>query len=311
MNIADTTISVDRTSTSIPHFYNEKIKPGNTTDKNPLHSSSNASSALPTKREELINKFLRYGKESIGIISRQSTASHNLKSANTRERGFELNERTSSHKSLSSSFERKQTISVDEAADVRSSNSSQSTVKWRDTMDLEIHMADIVNTTQNSTLKRNTFSQNTDDSKSSDKRSSEFAGVEAERHTISRITAATKQAIQIATDTVQSVFTLSLANDFKFTDYCPKLFATVRELCGISAEMYAKAFESTCRETFSEGRSGAFMFYSSDQRFLVKTTTKGELIALHRCMKKYITFLKENPRSLIVRFVGAHCIGQS
>ncbi len=79
-------------------------------------------------------------------------------------------------------------------------------------------------------------------------------------------------------------------------------------MCGIDAETYAASFETTCKERFSEGRSGAFMFFSSDQRCIVKTTTKSESLALHLMMPKYVAYLSNNPHSLICRFLGAHCI---
>ena len=76
----------------------------------------------------------------------------------------------------------------------------------------------------------------------------------------------------------------------------------------ISASEYAKSFETTCRERFSEGLSGAFMFYSSDQRCIVKTTTKEESSTLNSIMPVYVRHLEENPNSLLVRFLGSHCI---
>ncbi|KAJ1440882.1 hypothetical protein B484DRAFT_322812 [Ochromonadaceae sp. CCMP2298] len=79
-------------------------------------------------------------------------------------------------------------------------------------------------------------------------------------------------------------------------------------MCRVSTEDYASAFQSTCKENFSEGRSGAFLFYSSDQRFVCKSTTKVELTALRRIMPTYVQFLAKHPNSLLCRFVGAHCL---
>eukprot|EP00981_Chlorochromonas_danica_P001600 scaffold344_cov178-Ochromonas_danica.AAC.9 len=105
----------------------------------------------------------------------------------------------------------------------------------------------------------------------------------------------------------RSVFT-SAHRDFRFKDFCPKLFAAVRAMHNISAEDYAKSFETTCRERFSEGRSGAFLFYSSDQRFLVKTTTHEESNTLQALMPLYVAHLERHPNSLLVRFLGCHCL---
>ena len=50
------------------------------------------------------------------------------------------------------------------------------------------------------------------------------------------------------------------------------------------------------------------MFFSSNEQFIVKTTTKSESLALHAIMPQYVAHLKNNPNSLVCRFLGAHCI---
>ena len=115
-------------------------------------------------------------------------------------------------------------------------------------------------------------------------------------------------AIHTASDVAKSFFQSSQYKEFRFKDFCPKLFGKIRELSGINSEEYAKNFEKTCKEKFSEGRSGAFMFFSSNEKYIVKTTTKSESLALHSIMPKYVEFLKNNPNSLVCRFLGAHCI---
>jgi hypothetical protein len=97
-------------------------------------------------------------------------------------------------------------------------------------------------------------------------------------------------------------------DEFGFVDYSTKQFASLREMAGIDASSYINAFKSTTNENFSEGRSGAFMFCSSDHRFVVKTTTLIELKALLSLLPSYISFVKANPNSLLARFIGAHCI---
>lgn len=100
----------------------------------------------------------------------------------------------------------------------------------------------------------------------------------------------------------------SVPNDFIFKDYLPQLFAEVRETCGIDPQEYADAFQKTTKEKFSEGRSGAFLYFSADQKYIVKTTTKSENQALLDVMKEYLSYLIANPNSLIVRFLGAHSL---
>lgn len=187
--------------------------------------------------------------------------------------------------------------SIDEE---KNSFSSVSTVKWRDTMDVEFGIrysqGPVKGIDENSEFpswKRidsvNMQARNV----SSDSQSSNNSSI--------------KKVIQTAMSNARNVFSPAF-REFRFKDFCPKLFAKVREMHNISATEYSNSFETTCRERFSEGRSGAFMFYSSDQRCIVKTTKKEESQTLHRIMSKYVSHLESNPNSLIVRFLGSHCI---
>ena len=106
-------------------------------------------------------------------------------------------------------------------------------------------------------------------------------------------------------------FSRLIFNCTSHTQYHPLiagLFAKVRDMCNITPDEYARSFEATCKETFSEGRSGAFMFFSADQRCIAKSTPKNELLSLVKLMPAYVAYLLNNPNSLITRFVGAHCI---
>jgi hypothetical protein len=100
----------------------------------------------------------------------------------------------------------------------------------------------------------------------------------------------------------------SIPNDFIFKDYLPQVFAEVRETCEINSLEYFEAFQKTTKEKFSEGRSGAFLYFSSNQKFIVKTTTKNEINSLLKIMKDYLSYLIANPNSLLVRFLGAHSL---
>ena len=117
-----------------------------------------------------------------------------------------------------------------------------------------------------------------------------------------------KTALSSASDVAQSFFGSSQFKEFRFKDFCPKLFGKMRVLSGVNNDEYAKSFEKTRKEKFSEGRSGAFMFFSSNERCIVKTTTKAESLPLHAIMPHYVQHLKANPNSLVCRFLGAHCI---
>jgi hypothetical protein len=50
------------------------------------------------------------------------------------------------------------------------------------------------------------------------------------------------------------------------------------------------------------------MFFSANQKYIVKTTATGDMGSLYRILPKYVEYLRKNPNSLIVRFLGAHNI---
>ncbi|EOD23556.1 hypothetical protein EMIHUDRAFT_239456 [Emiliania huxleyi CCMP1516] len=69
---------------------------------------------------------------------------------------------------------------------------------------------------------------------------------------------------------------------------------------------------------FSEGRSGGFFFTTADRRYLVKTigrkerrrgcSREREQRRLLKMLPRYYEFLRTNPRSLLSRFSGGHCV---
>jgi 1-phosphatidylinositol-4-phosphate 5-kinase len=136
----------------------------------------------------------------------------------------------------------------------------------------------------------------------------------SEAHSDSTGTGRSNSTTNIVTRTLQNAFSnaQSMFNpafkEFRFKDFSPGYFAKVREMCSITPEEYSRSFETTCKETFSEGRSGAFMFFSSDQRCIAKSTSQAELLSLQKLMPKYVEYLTANPNSLLTRFLGAHCI---
>ena len=69
---------------------------------------------------------------------------------------------------------------------------------------------------------------------------------------------------------------LHASSQFLFHDYEPHLFARLRTLAGIGAGEYVHALSRTRREKFSEGASGAFLYFSLCERFIVKTLSRSE-----------------------------------
>ena len=99
-----------------------------------------------------------------------------------------------------------------------------------------------------------------------------------------------------------------IPEDLTFQDYMPELFQQVRDICKIVPEEYVESFQRTTKESFSEGASGAFLYFSGDMKYLVKTTSKGENQALLNIMEDYLGYMVANPDSLFVKFLGAHSL---
>eukprot|EP00602_Paraphysomonas_sp_CaronLab_P007267 CAMPEP_0185035428 /NCGR_PEP_ID=MMETSP1103-20130426/26766_1 /TAXON_ID=36769 /ORGANISM="Paraphysomonas bandaiensis, Strain Caron Lab Isolate" /LENGTH=726 /DNA_ID=CAMNT_0027572497 /DNA_START=540 /DNA_END=2720 /DNA_ORIENTATION=+ len=100
-----------------------------------------------------------------------------------------------------------------------------------------------------------------------------------------------------------------LENEHPFKAFAPDLFEEIRLLEGIDNSMYLSALESTEKEQLSEGASGAFMFFCGGMDFIVKTIKPAEAKVLHRSLRQYKDYLKENPSSLLVRFLGSYSLG--
>lgn len=95
----------------------------------------------------------------------------------------------------------------------------------------------------------------------------------------------------------------------RFNDYQPEHFRDIRQGFGINETLYRKSFMATCHERIeSGGSSGAFMFYTADYSFLVKSVTKSERNVLLRMLPAYIRHMKSNPESHLTRFYGCHSI---
>lgn len=95
-------------------------------------------------------------------------------------------------------------------------------------------------------------------------------------------------------------------DSLRFVDYKPETFRRIREISGLDPVEFARSWTSTTRESFSEGASGAFLFFSQDQKYMVKTTTRTEMRQLESIAEEYLAHLATNPESRLLRIYGAH-----
>jgi 1-phosphatidylinositol-4-phosphate 5-kinase len=96
----------------------------------------------------------------------------------------------------------------------------------------------------------------------------------------------------------------------QFTDFSPQRFANIRALSDVDSTQFYSSLRQTTMPNFSGGRSGAFVFFTADQRYLVKTTTAEELGTLLSLLPDYESYLarerSKGRRSLLTRYLGAH-----
>eukprot|EP01117_Protostelium_nocturnum_P017721 TRINITY_DN7267_c0_g1_i1.p1 TRINITY_DN7267_c0_g1~~TRINITY_DN7267_c0_g1_i1.p1 ORF type:complete len:714 (+),score=239.10 TRINITY_DN7267_c0_g1_i1:119-2260(+) len=99
-----------------------------------------------------------------------------------------------------------------------------------------------------------------------------------------------------------------------FTDYAPLVFMKLRTNAGIDNHSYLEALEpgnfirNLKNQKFSDGRSGSFFVFSPNKKFIIKTLTIDEAMLLFQILPQLYEFFKENPHSLINRFLGLHSI---
>ncbi|EGG23334.1 G-protein-coupled receptor family protein [Cavenderia fasciculata] len=95
-------------------------------------------------------------------------------------------------------------------------------------------------------------------------------------------------------------------------DYDPKIYSAIRYLSGITPDDYLKSFDATTffdtlsNQKFSEGKSGSFMCFTPDNRYLIKTITQQESLLLRKKMSKFYQYFSENRNSFLLRFYGSY-----
>jgi 1-phosphatidylinositol-4-phosphate 5-kinase len=97
--------------------------------------------------------------------------------------------------------------------------------------------------------------------------------------------------------------------DFTWKDYAPVVFRKLREDFNVDAGAYVQslcASELSLRLLSSPGKSGAFFFITSDDRYFIKSLKQGETSLMFEMLPDYFRHLEEQPHTLITRFYGLH-----
>jgi len=95
---------------------------------------------------------------------------------------------------------------------------------------------------------------------------------------------------------------------YKFKDYAPRVFRSIREIFKISSEDYLMSLTGKymLTEMDSPEKRGSFFYYSQDYRFIIKTVHHKEHKYLLKILRNYYLYLKKNPNTLICKIFGLH-----
>ncbi|XP_057428301.1 phosphatidylinositol 4-phosphate 5-kinase 5-like [Lotus japonicus] len=100
------------------------------------------------------------------------------------------------------------------------------------------------------------------------------------------------------------------SSEFKWKDYCPVVFRTLRKLFKVDAADYMLSIcgNDALRELSSPGKSGSFFYLTNDDRYMIKTMKKAEAKALLRMLPAYYNHFRAFENAMLTKFYGLHCV---
>ncbi|XP_028127394.1 phosphatidylinositol 4-phosphate 5-kinase 4-like isoform X4 [Camellia sinensis] len=98
--------------------------------------------------------------------------------------------------------------------------------------------------------------------------------------------------------------------EFRWKDYCPLVFRTLRKLFKVDAADYMLSIcgNDALRELSSPGKSGSFFYLTNDDRYMIKTMKKAEAKVLLRMLSAYYNHVRAFENTLVAKFYGLHCV---
>ncbi|KAI3857935.1 hypothetical protein MKW98_011201 [Papaver atlanticum] len=98
--------------------------------------------------------------------------------------------------------------------------------------------------------------------------------------------------------------------DFRWKDYCPLVFRTLRKLFRVDPADYMLSIcgNDALRELSSPGKSGSFFYLTNDDRYMIKTMKKSEVKVLIRMLPAYYNHVRAFENTLVTKFFGLHCV---
>ncbi|KAL9407177.1 hypothetical protein Peur_004149 [Populus x canadensis] len=100
------------------------------------------------------------------------------------------------------------------------------------------------------------------------------------------------------------------SSEFKWKDYCPVVFRTLRKLFNVDAADYMLSIcgNDALRELSSPGKSGSFFYLTNDDRYMIKTIKKAEVKVFLRMLPAYYNHVRSFENTLVTKFYGLHCV---
>ncbi|KAL3814745.1 hypothetical protein ACJIZ3_016013 [Penstemon smallii] len=98
--------------------------------------------------------------------------------------------------------------------------------------------------------------------------------------------------------------------EFKWKDYCPLVFRTLRKLFKVDPADYMISIcgNDALRELSSPGKSGSFFYLTNDDKYMIKTMKKSEVKVLKRMLPAYYKHVRSFENTLVTKFFGLHCV---
>ncbi|XP_042450888.1 phosphatidylinositol 4-phosphate 5-kinase 6-like [Zingiber officinale] len=99
-------------------------------------------------------------------------------------------------------------------------------------------------------------------------------------------------------------------SDFRWKDYCPLVFRTLRKLFQVDPADYMLSIcgNDALRELSSPGKSGSFFYLTNDDKYMIKTMKKSEGKVLLRMLPAYYSHVRSFENTLVTKFFGLHCV---